>query len=86
MNCLGKNITLSVLRVRDIQAVVIDADTDGFETRVLKARGQWPPTAPDVDLSGLTEIISSKKFWLETTASAKMRKRPMVNAGAVAEG
>ena len=35
---------------------------------------------------GLTEIISSRKFWLEKTASAKMRKRPRFDAGAVAEG
>ena len=35
--------------------------------------------------SGLTEIISSKKFWLETTASAKMLKRPRLDACAVAE-
>ena len=35
---------------------------------------------------GLTEIISSRKFWLEKTAAAKMRKKPRVDAGAVAEG
>jgi hypothetical protein len=35
---------------------------------------------------GLTQIISSRKFWLETTASAKMRKRLRVDAGAVADG
>jgi len=35
---------------------------------------------------GLTEIISSRKYWLETTAFAKMRKRPRGDAGAVAGG
>jgi len=34
----------------------------------------------------LTEIIGSRKFWLETTAFAKMRKRPRLDAGAVADG
>jgi hypothetical protein len=36
--------------------------------------------------SGLIEIISSKKYWLETTAFAKMRKSPRLDAGSVAEG
>jgi hypothetical protein len=31
-------------------------------------------------------LLSSRKFWLETMASAKMRKRPSLDAGAVAEG
>ncbi|MGL5819162.1 MAG: hypothetical protein ACRCYR_16475 [Phycicoccus sp.] len=48
-----------VLRLKDIQAVAIDPDADCFQVRVLRARGQWPPTAPELDLSGPTTAIAS---------------------------
>lgn len=48
-----------LLRVKDIQAVSIRPDPDALEVRVLKARGQWPPRVPDVQLDDLPSALCS---------------------------
>jgi hypothetical protein len=48
------------VRIKDIQNVGIEPDTDCFDIRALKARGQWPPpSVPVVDLDDLAGVISS---------------------------
>ncbi|HEY3548011.1 MAG TPA: hypothetical protein VGK17_18215 [Propionicimonas sp.] len=46
-----------LVRVKDIQAISIDPDPECFEVKALKARGLWPPTAPDMRLDDLLGVF-----------------------------
>lgn len=48
-----------VLRVRDIQAVVIDPDKGCMQIRALKARSCWPPEDPALDLTDALSLLNS---------------------------
>jgi hypothetical protein len=48
-----------LLRLKDIQAVSIEPDSDCFEVKALKARKLWPPTAPDLDLNDVVGALKS---------------------------
>lgn len=48
------------VRIKDIQSVGIEPDSDCFDIRALKARGQWPPPSlPVLHLDDLSGVISS---------------------------
>lgn len=48
-----------LIRVKDIQAVTIYPEENGFEIKALKARDEWPPRAPELDLDGTLGVITS---------------------------
>src|SRR5687767_2271036 len=41
----------ALVRLKDIQAVVLEPIDGGFTTEVLTARGQWPPALPEVTVN-----------------------------------
>lgn len=47
------------LRIKDVQAVSIDPDDACVEIRVLRARSQWPPVDPGVDLTDARQVLRS---------------------------
>lgn len=51
-----------LLRIKDIQAVSKDPDPDCFEVRAVKARQEWPPTAPDLDLGSAVGALTSSSM------------------------
>lgn len=46
-----------LLRLKDIQAVSTEPDPDSFEVKALKARGQWPPSMPELNLDDAVEVL-----------------------------
>jgi hypothetical protein len=48
-----------VLRLKDIQAVRVDPDPECFIVRALRARGEWPPSCPELDLDSASGLIDS---------------------------
>ena len=48
-----------LVRRKDIQAVHIEPDPEGFAIRALKARTLWPPTVPALDLDDAVAVIRS---------------------------
>lgn len=50
----------TALRIKDVQAVTVYPEEDCFEIRALKARVQWPPSAPaGIDLSTAPDVLRS---------------------------
>ena len=47
------------VRIGDIQSVTLVPTEDCFEIKVLKARGQWPPTVPEEFDNAATEAVLS---------------------------
>jgi hypothetical protein len=48
-----------LVRLKDIQAVVLEPIDGNFTSEVLKARGHWPPVAPDAAAIGLDDSSSA---------------------------
>ena len=48
-----------VLRIGDVQAVVVEPDEGCVEVRALKARSTWPPIDPELDLTDTRSLLSS---------------------------
>lgn len=48
-----------LLRLKDVQAVFIDADPNCLAVAVLKARDQWPLHAPQVELEDAMSAVTS---------------------------
>jgi hypothetical protein len=49
----------SALRIREIQSVTIEPDVGCLETMVLRRRGEFPPSSPDIDLADSTAVLRS---------------------------
>lgn len=49
----------SLLRLKDIQAVKVNPDSDSFPAQVLRRRSQWPPVSPPVDLDDTVAVITT---------------------------
>jgi hypothetical protein len=48
-----------LVRLKDVQAVSMDPDPECFEIKALKARNQWPPTAPELHLDDAVGVLTS---------------------------
>lgn len=48
-----------LIRLKDVQAVSMDPDPECFEIKALKARDQWPSTAPELNLEGAVAVLTS---------------------------
>jgi hypothetical protein len=79
---LSDRITLdgwTAVRVRDVQSVALDPAGDCFEIKALKARGQWPPNAPEsVDITTVSAILRSVSAGGWLTAIFREFERPDV--------
>lgn len=62
LQCLSDRVEFDgwqLLRVKDIQAVSVDPDPNCFEVKALKARSLWPPTAPELNLDDVVDVLSA---------------------------
>lgn len=48
-----------VLRIGDVQGVVVEPDEGCVEIRALKARSTWPPVDPELDLADTRSLLDS---------------------------
>jgi hypothetical protein len=72
-----------LLRLKDIQAVSTDPESDCFEVKVLKARSLWPPTAPDLDLDDVVNAFNTPEGFVMVSVFDEFNRPDACWIGAV---